>query len=120
MGSLKAMSEGFSTTEIDETSKIKIPRNLKKGDTIAICSPAGFITLEDCKVAINMMEAWGFKIKIGSSIGKKDFTFGGTDEERTEDLQQLLDDTSVKAIMYARSGYGLDSGVAGSGRMVKP
>ena len=107
MGSLKAMSESFSTTEIDETSKIKIPRNLKKGDTIAICSPAGFITLADCMVAIKMMEAWGFKIKIGSSIGKKDFTFGGTDEERTADFQQMLDDTSVMAIMCARGGYGI-------------
>ena len=120
MGSLKAMSEGFSLTEIEESSKAKIPPYLIKGDTIAICSPAGFITLADCMVAIKMMEGWGFKINIGSSIGKKDFTFGGTDEERTADLQQLLDDTSVKAIMYARSGYGLDSGVAGSGRMVKP
>ena len=101
------MSESFSTTEIDETSKIKIPRNLKKGDTIAICSPAGFITLADCMVAIKMMEAWGFKIKIGSSIGKKDFTFGGTDEERTADFQQMLDDTSVMAIMCARGGYGI-------------
>ena len=107
MGSLKAMSESFSTTEIDETSKIKIPLNLKKGDTIAICSPAGFITLADCMVAIKMMEAWGFKIKVGSSIGKKDFTFGGTDEERTADFQQMLDDTSVMAIMCARGGYGI-------------
>ena len=86
-GSLKAMSESFFTTEIDETSKINIPAYLKKGDTIAICSPAGFITLADCKVPINMMESWGFKIKIGSSIGKNDFTFGGTNEERTADFQ---------------------------------
>ena len=41
-------------------------------------------------VAIKMVESWGFKLKIGSSIGLKDFTFGGTDEERTADLQQLL------------------------------
>ena len=86
MGSLKAMSEGFSLTEIEESSKAKIPPYLIKGDTIAICSPAGSITLADCMVAIKMMEAWGFKIKIGSSIGKKDFTFGGTDEERTADF----------------------------------
>ena len=107
MGSLKAMSEGFSLTEIEEPSKAKIPPYLIKGDTIAICSPAGFITLADCMVAIKMMEAWGFKIKIGSSIGKKDFTFGGTDEERTADFQQMLDDTSVMAIMCARGGYGI-------------
>ena len=107
MGSLKAMSEGFSTTSIHETSKNKIPPYLKEGDTIAICSPAGFITLADCTVAIKMMEAWGFKMKVGSSIGKKDFTFGGTDEERTADFQQKLNDENVKAIMCARGGYGI-------------
>ena len=101
------MSDGFSTTNIDEPNKTKIPPNLKIGDTIAICSPAGFITLADCMVAIKMMEGWGFKIKVGSSIGKKDFTFGGTDEERTADFQQMLDDKSVKAIMCARGGYGI-------------
>jgi muramoyltetrapeptide carboxypeptidase len=42
-----------------------------------------------------------------ATIGKKDFTFGGTDEERTKDLQQMLNDPSVKAIMCARGGYGL-------------
>ena len=39
------------------------------------------------------MESWGFQIKIGDTIGKKDFTFGGTDEERTADLQAMLNDT---------------------------
>ena len=107
MGFLKAMSEGFSTTNMDEPNKTKISPNLKIGDTIAICSPAGFIALADCMVAIKMMEGWGFKIKVGSSIGKKDFTFGGTDEERTADFQQMLDDKSVKAIMCARGGYGI-------------
>lgn len=107
VGSLKAMSEGFSTTNMEEPNKTKILPNLKIGDTIAICSPAGFITLADCMVAIKMMEAWGFKIKVGSSIGKKDFTFGGTDEERTADFQLMLDDTSIKAIMCARGGYGI-------------
>ena len=32
--------------------------------------------------------------------------FGGTDEERTKDFQQMLDDPKVKAIMCARGGYG--------------
>ncbi|MFI5221514.1 MAG: DUF2851 family protein, partial [Bacteroidia bacterium] len=46
------------------------------------------------------------KIKIGDTIGKKDFTFAGTDEERLKDLQQMLNDPKVKAIMCARGGYG--------------
>ncbi|MEI9934032.1 MAG: LD-carboxypeptidase [Ferruginibacter sp.] len=48
----------------------------------------------------------GFDVKIGSTIGKKDFTFGGTDQERLNDFQQMLDDKNIKAIMCARGGYG--------------
>ncbi len=32
--------------------------------------------------------------------------FAGTDVERLEDLQQMLDDTEIKAIVCARGGYG--------------
>ncbi|MFL5788435.1 MAG: LD-carboxypeptidase, partial [Flavisolibacter sp.] len=56
--------------------------------------------------AMQLMETWGFKIRTGSTIGKSDFTFGGTDEERAADLQQLLNDPQIKAIMCARGGYG--------------
>jgi muramoyltetrapeptide carboxypeptidase len=104
--SLKAMSESVSAINEDEASA-KIPQYLKKGDSIGITSAAGYITLVDCTDAINMIQYWGFAIKIGSTIGKKSFTFGGTDEERLADLQQMLDDESLKAIMIARGGYGL-------------
>lgn len=84
----------------------QIPPYLKAGDTIGITCPAGFITLEDIQPAVARMEEWGFKIKIGDTVGRQDFTFGGTDDERTKDLQSMLDDRSVKAIMCARGGYG--------------
>ena len=83
-----------------------IPPYLKPGDTIGITCPAGFITLEDIQPAVLKMEEWGFKIKIGDTVGKQDFTFGGTDEERSKDLQSMLDDKTIKAIMCARGGYG--------------
>jgi muramoyltetrapeptide carboxypeptidase len=54
---------------------------------------------------IQMVE-WGFNIKVGDTVGKKDFTFGGTDEERASDFQRMIDDPKVKAIMCARGGYG--------------
>jgi muramoyltetrapeptide carboxypeptidase len=100
-------SNGTSTDAPLDEVYTKIPQYLKKGDTIGITSAAGAITLLDCTDAINMIQSWGFKIKIGSSIGKKAFTFGGTDEERIADLQQMLDDENLKAIMIARGGYGL-------------
>src|SRR5947208_3502153 len=69
---------------------VKIPPYLKKGDTIGICAVAGYITLEDTQPCINKLTEWGFQVKIGNTIGKRDFTFGGTDEERLKDFQQLL------------------------------
>ena len=83
-----------------------IPPYLKAGDVIGITSPAGYITKEEIAPSVLQMESWGFKIKTGNTIGKRDFTFGGTDAERTIDLQQMLDDPSLKAIMCARGGYG--------------
>ncbi len=106
ISSLKLMSASLSANE-DDNKLNKIPSYLKKGDTIGLTSPAGYISVIDCTDAINMIESWRFKIKIGSSIGKKDFTFGGTDEERLQDFQQMLDDPSIKAIMCARGGYGI-------------
>ena len=82
------------------------PPYLKDGDVIGITSPAGYITEKEIEPAIQQIESWGLKVKIGSSIGKRDHTFGGTDEERRQDFQQLIDDHNVKAILCARGGYG--------------
>lgn len=90
-----------------ETDLIKqIPPYLKKGDTIGIACPSGHISLEECLPAINKMKGWGFEVRVGNTVGIKDFTFAGTDDERTRDLQKMLDDDSIKAIMLGRGGYG--------------
>ena len=84
-----------------------IPPYLKQGSTIGITSPAGYITLEEIQPAVNKLKEWGFQISIGNSIGKRYFTFGGTDEERLIDFQQMLDDKKIDAILCARGGYGI-------------
>ncbi|MFZ4057440.1 MAG: S66 peptidase family protein [Ferruginibacter sp.] len=96
-----------SDTDLTPDISTKIPPYLKKGDTIGICSPAGYISEEDIIPAITLLKEWGFEVKNGSSIGKKDFTFGGTDVERKNDFQQMLNDRSIKAILCARGGYGV-------------
>lgn len=90
----------------EENKPVIVPSYLKPGDTIGITCPAGYITEKDILPAVQQMESWGFKVRLGSTVGKRDFTFGGTDEERAEDFQQLLNDKTIKAIMCARGGYG--------------
>lgn len=84
-----------------------IPPYLQKGDLIGICSPAGYVRMEEIEGAMVQLRAWGLELVIGESIGKRHGTFGGTDQERKEDLQQLIRNPQVKAIMCARGGYGL-------------
>jgi muramoyltetrapeptide carboxypeptidase len=100
-------SFGNSINAEEESSALPIiPRYLKEGDTIGITSPAGYITADEIKPAVELIGSFGYKVMIGDTIGKRDFTFGGTDEERTKDFQQMLDNPAVKAILCARGGYG--------------
>jgi muramoyltetrapeptide carboxypeptidase len=85
---------------------LTIPPFLKPGDTIGITCPAGDITAKEIEQAVQLIESWGFRIKVGDTVGKKDFIFGGTDAERTADLQQMLRDPGLSAILCARGGYG--------------
>jgi muramoyltetrapeptide carboxypeptidase len=106
-GSVLPMKRSIaSAMDGEEELVYKQPPYLKAGDVIGITSPAGAITPEEIRPAILVMQNWGYEVKTGDTIGKKDFTFGGTDEERLKDLQQMLDDPKIKAIMCARGGYG--------------
>jgi muramoyltetrapeptide carboxypeptidase len=111
LSSILPVAAGFTTFEYENKtmpdSPTIVPAYLKTGDVIAITSPAGFITHEEIEPALIKIKEWGFECRIGNTIGKRNFTFGGTDAERLQDLQQLLDDKNVKAILCARGGYGM-------------
>ena len=83
-----------------------IPQFLKAGDTVAIVCTARKFFPEDAKPAIDLLESWGLKVKLGKTIGLDNFQLGGTDTERAADFQAQLDDEKVKAIWCARGGYG--------------
>jgi muramoyltetrapeptide carboxypeptidase len=83
------------------------PSHLKQGDLIGMVCPAGAIPLERVQTCVQTLEAWGYKVILGKTVGAKYYTFSGTDEQRAEDLQTMLDNPEVKAILCARGGYGL-------------
>jgi muramoyltetrapeptide carboxypeptidase len=91
---------------IEDKLRSKIPPYLKPGDVIGISCPSGYIMPEEVQPAIDKMKQWGFEIRVGGTVGKRDFTFAGNDEERAADFQNMIDDPSVKAIMLGRGGYG--------------
>lgn len=86
---------------------IKIPPYLKKGDTIGLVCPAGYMPVEKVQTCLDVLQEWGYRVKIGKTVGGESATyFSGTDEERLTDFQQMLDDDAIKAVLCARGGYG--------------
>jgi muramoyltetrapeptide carboxypeptidase len=83
------------------------PPILIPGDTIGITCPAGSIPLEKVQNCILTLEKWGFKVKLGKTVGSKKDCFSASDAERAMELQQMLDDTNIKAVLCGRGGYGL-------------
>ena len=83
-----------------------IPAKLKVGDKIGIISSARKITKEELNSAIKILESWGLKVVFGINLFEEDNQFSGTIEQRTSDLQSMIDDNSIKAILCARGGYG--------------
>ena len=87
---------------------IKIPPYLQKGDTIGMLCPAGYMAMEKVQTCIQILQEWGYNVKVGKMVGSDSQTyFSGTDEERLNDLQEILDDDKVKAVLCARGGYGM-------------
>ncbi|HXD77961.1 MAG TPA: LD-carboxypeptidase [Puia sp.] len=87
---------------------IVVPPYLKAGDTVAVVCPAGYMPTENAQTCLNTIREWGFTVIAGSTLGGPSGNyFSGTDEERLADLQQMLDDPGVRAILCGRGGYGL-------------
>jgi len=87
---------------------ITIPPYLKKGDTIAITCPAGYMEAANIKTCVKTLQQWGFQVLIGKTVGSNSSNyFSGTDEERRDELQAMLDEPSIKAILCGRGGYGV-------------
>ena len=90
----------------NKDNKMISPSPLNKGDKIGIIAPARKIPREEITLAVDVLKNWGLEIVFGENLFIEQNQFSGSDEERAEDLQTLLDDDSVKAIISARGGYG--------------
>ena len=93
--------------ESDSTGFLR-PPYLHRGDTVGIVSPAGKLPLKtDTALIRQRFESWGLHVKFGAHCADREQPyFAGTDKERAADLQAMIDDESVKAVIACRGGYG--------------
>ena len=87
---------------------IKIPPYLKKGDTIGITCPAGYMAAAKAQACIGTLQSWGFEVMVGKTLGSNSKNyFSGNDKDRLDELQAMLDDDNINAILFGRGGYGV-------------
>ena len=85
-----------------------IPSALKRGNTIGITCPAGYMAREKAETCINTLQKWGFEVMVGKTLGSKSKNyFSAPDQERINELQAMLDDENIHAILFGRGGYGM-------------
>ena len=83
-----------------------IPEKLNPGDKIGVVAPARKILMEELKPSIEILESWGMEVVLGQFLFEEDNQFSGTVQQRVIDLQNMINDESISAILCARGGYG--------------
>lgn len=100
-------SSEASEPEISQIKECVAPAFLKKGDKIALLSPSYHTPDSNVENTAKVLEDWGFKPVIGNHVGTiYAGKYAGTADERAEDFIDALKDTSIKAILSNRGGYG--------------
>lgn len=87
------------------SSRLKPPA-LRPGDTVGIIAPASNIKREMVEAGCETLIRMGYKPFYLDSIFDRELYFAGSVERRARELEAMLGDDNVKAILCARGGYG--------------
>lgn len=85
------------------------PKSLKKGDKIAIISPAGSVEPTQLEKGIEMIKSKGFEPILGENLYTKfsnGYNYAGTEKQRLKDINWALNDSEISAVWASRGGYG--------------
>jgi len=96
----------FEGAKIVFNQSMIIPPFLKEGSTIGIVATARKLTWEELEPTVGILADAGFKVRTGQRMFGAENQFASSDEDRAADMQRMLDDPDINAILCARGGYG--------------
>jgi muramoyltetrapeptide carboxypeptidase len=79
---------------------------LSEGDSVAILASARKVSEAEIQACVHALEEAGLKVVLGKNLFAQAHQFAGEDDLRKDDLQNTLDHPDIKAIIFARGGYG--------------
>lgn len=82
------------------------PPYLSPGDKVGVVSTAKRIEAHEIEQGLATLKSWELEPIVGTNAFNEYGFLAGTDDERLADLQQMLDDETIKAIFFTKGGYG--------------
>ena len=83
----------------------ELPPRLRPGDTVAVVAPAGPVDRDRLARSLPLLEG-RYRVKLAGDLFARDGYLAGSDERRAAELNAALRDPDVRAVVFARGGYG--------------
>ena len=79
---------------------------LHSGDRIAIAAPSGAFDPKRFRKAVHLLKKSGFRPRYRRDIFSRRGYLAGSDQRRAAELNDILTDPTIKAVLFARGGFG--------------
>jgi muramoyltetrapeptide carboxypeptidase len=82
---------------------------LRPGDTVGVAALSGPVEGDALRRGCSFLEGLGYRVRLARNLEEREPLLGlaGPDAERAAAYLELLRDPNVKAIVFARGGYGI-------------
>lgn len=82
------------------------PKRLKRGQTVGLVAPAGYVTRAQLYDTIDQLADMGLAVKYGQHVLGRYGYLAGKDVDRADDFNRMVTDDDVDAILAVRGGWG--------------
>jgi hypothetical protein len=89
------------------TRKILTPRPVKPDGLIGVVSPSGPVDPEYLEAGLSFYRDNGFRVITGRHVADRTGYLAGADHDRIKDLNEMISNPDVDAVVFARGGYGV-------------
>lgn len=91
---------------VDRNAAIRVPRPLRRGDLVGVVAAGSSVDRRAVEAGIEVLQRLGLRVRTGAAVFAHDGEFAGSDAERARDLIGMLRDDEVRAVHFARGGWG--------------
>ena len=86
---------------------VRKPRRLREGDLVGIVAPASsWESRSELLRGVETLESWGLRVRLGEHVNDRHGYMAGRDIDRAADLNAMVADPEVAAIVCLQGGYG--------------